>query len=66
MDERREAAQVFGTPFKSTIPKIQLASLVRDGIELETHYAACLMYWASVSLIGVIFRSTEPIQDLPS
>lgn len=66
-DERREAAQVFGTPFKSTIPKkFNWQSLVkRDGIELETHYRNLLdVLGKREGLIGVIFRKAQNrIQD---
>lgn len=66
-DERREAAEVFGTPFKSAIPKqINWQSLVKkDGVELESHYRTLLDELGKrEGLIGVIFRKAQNrIQD---
>ena len=43
-DERREAAEVFGTPFKSAVPKKYnwQSLLKKDGAELEEHYRSLL------------------------
>lgn len=66
-DERREAAEVFGTPFKSAIPKqFNWQSLVKkDGVALESHYRTLLDELGKrEGLIGVIFRKAQNrIQD---
>lgn len=66
-DERREAAEVFGTPFKSAIPKkFNWKSLAKlHGVELETHYRNLLNELGTQpGLIGIIFRKAQNrIQD---
>lgn len=66
-DERREAAEVFGTSFKSTIPKkYNWQSLAKkQDVELETHYRVLLDELGKrPGLIGVIFRKAQNrIQD---
>lgn len=66
-DERREAAEVFGAPFKSAIPtRFNWQSLVnKDGVELEAQYRNVLDELGKCKgLIGVIFRKAQNrIQD---
>lgn len=66
-DERREAAEVFGTPFKSAVPKKYnwQSLLKKDGAELEEHYRSLLdELGKQQGLLGVIFRKAQNrIQD---
>lgn len=66
-DERRETAEVFGTPFKSAVPKKYnwQSLLKKDGAELESHYRSLLdELGKEQGLIGVIFRKAQNrIQD---
>jgi type I restriction enzyme M protein len=66
-DERREAAEVFGTPFKSAVPKKYnwQSLLKKDGVELEEHYRSLLdELGKQQGLLGVIFRKAQNrIQD---